>query len=94
MSSVDGLVIKQLRTFILRCYACFKTTSIMTKAFCPHCGHKTLKRVAVSVEPDGSQKIHINIKKPLTTRGKKVCFFLFTFPSSVRLYHCSIVFLH
>lgn len=71
VSSVDGRVIKQLRTFILRCYACFKTTSIMTKAFCPHCGHKTLKRVAVSVEPDGSQKIHINIKKPLTARGKK-----------------------
>lgn len=70
VSSVDGFVIKQLRTFILRCYACFKTTSIMTKAFCPHCGHKTLKRVAVSVEPDGSQKIHINLKKPLTTKGK------------------------
>ncbi|KAK3922387.1 RNA-binding protein NOB1 [Frankliniella fusca] len=71
VSSVDGLVIKQLRTFILRCYACFKTTSIMTKAFCPHCGHKTLKRVAVSVEPDGSQKIHINMKKPLTCKGKR-----------------------
>ncbi|KAJ1519900.1 hypothetical protein ONE63_004139 [Megalurothrips usitatus] len=71
VSSVDGRVIKQLRTFILRCYACFKTTSIMTKAFCPHCGHKTLKRVGVSVEPDGSQKIHINLKRPLTCRGKK-----------------------
>lgn len=46
----------------------------MTKVFCPHCGHKTLKRVAVSVEPDGSQKIHINLKKPLSTKGKKVCF--------------------
>lgn len=71
VSSVDGRVIKQLRTFILRCYGCFKTTSIMTKVFCPHCGHNTLKRVAVSVEPDGSQKIHINLKKPLTTKGKK-----------------------
>ncbi|XP_034230865.1 RNA-binding protein NOB1 [Thrips palmi] len=71
IASVDGRVIKQLRTFILRCYGCFKTTSIMTKVFCPHCGHSTLKRVAVSVEPDGSQKIHINFKKPLSTKGKK-----------------------
>lgn len=71
VSSIDGFVIKQLRTFILRCYGCFKTTSIMTKVFCPHCGHNTLKRVAVSVEPDGSQKIHINFKRPLSTKGKK-----------------------
>lgn len=70
--STEGKVIKQMRTWILRCYACFKTTSDSTKLFCPHCGHKTLKKVSVSLDDKGHQKIHINFKKPLTSRGKKV----------------------
>lgn len=69
--SLEGKLIRELRTYILRCYGCFKTTSIMTKVFCPNCGNKTLKRVGVSIEPDGTQRIHINFRKPLTSRGKK-----------------------
>lgn len=69
--TLDGRLIKQLRTFILRCYGCFKTTSVMTNVFCPNCGNKTLKKVAVSINPDGTQKIHINFRRPLTARGKK-----------------------
>ncbi|KAJ8888712.1 hypothetical protein PR048_008204 [Dryococelus australis] len=71
VASVDGRIIHHLRTFILRCYGCHKTTSIMTKLFCPNCGNKTLKKVAVSLNEDGTQHIHINAKKPLTARGKK-----------------------
>lgn len=75
VSSLEGKVIKQMRTFILRCYTCFKTTGVVTKMFCPSCGHKTLKKVAVSLDDDGNQIIHINYKKPLTSRGKKVYLF-------------------
>lgn len=57
--ALDGRVIKHLRTYILRCYACFKTTSIMTKVFCPNCGNKTLKRVAVSLDENGKQVVRI-----------------------------------
>jgi len=71
VAALDGRLIKQLRTFILRCYTCFGTTSIMTKLFCPKCGNKTLKRVAVSLDEDGKQQIHINGRRPLTSRGKK-----------------------
>ena len=46
-----------MRTYILRCYACFKTTSLMTKIFCPKCGNKTLKRVAVSLDENGQQVV-------------------------------------
>ncbi|KAF5281242.1 hypothetical protein FQA39_LY05128 [Lamprigera yunnana] len=70
VSALDGRIIKQLRTYILRCYTCFKTTST-TKIFCPKCGNKTLKRVAVTVDEEGNQQIHINARKPLTGRGKK-----------------------
>ena len=71
VAALDGRMIKQLRTFILRCYACFKTTSVMTKKFCPKCGHNTLKKVAVSLDEEGKLQIHINGKRPLTGRGKK-----------------------
>ena len=69
--SLDGRMIKQMRTFILRCYACFKTTSIMTKAFCPSCGNKTLKKVAVTLNEEGKQQIHINFRKPISKKGKR-----------------------
>ncbi|KAI4464489.1 rna-binding protein nob1 [Holotrichia oblita] len=71
VSALDGRIIKELKTYILRCYTCFKTTSIMTQKFCPKCGNATLKRVAVSVDSNGKQKIHINARRPLTARGKK-----------------------
>lgn len=57
VSALNGRIIKHLRTYILRCYACFKTTSIMTKVFCPNCGNKTLKRVAVSLDENGKQVV-------------------------------------
>ncbi|XP_043270864.1 RNA-binding protein NOB1 [Venturia canescens] len=71
VAALDGRVIKQMRTFIFRCYACFKTTSIMTKVFCPSCGLKTLKKVAVSLDDEGKQQIHINFRKPLSSKGKR-----------------------
>lgn len=71
VASLDGRIIKQLRTYILRCYTCFKTTSIMTKKFCPKCGNNTLKKVAASLDENGKLQIHINAKRPLTARGKK-----------------------
>ncbi|KOB66530.1 RNA-binding protein NOB1 [Operophtera brumata] len=71
VTSIDGRIIRQLRTFIFRCTTCFKTTSVMTKLFCPKCGHSTLKKVGVSIDEEGNQHIHINGRKPLTARGKK-----------------------
>ncbi|XP_043259737.1 RNA-binding protein NOB1 [Colletes gigas] len=71
VAALDGRVIKQMRTFIFRCYACFKTTSIMTKAFCPSCGNKTLKKVAVTLNEEGKQQIHINFRKSISKKGKR-----------------------
>lgn len=71
VTSIDGRIIRQLRTFIFRCTACFKTTSVMTKLFCPKCGNATLKKVAISIDDEGNQHIHINGKKPLSARGKR-----------------------
>ncbi|ALC48557.1 CG2972 [Drosophila busckii] len=70
LAALNGRIIKQLRTYILRCYTCYKTTSIMTKVFCPKCGNKTLKRVAVSLDENGKQVIHINTRRSLTAKYK------------------------
>uniref|UniRef100_A0A182VX29 RNA-binding protein NOB1 n=1 Tax=Anopheles minimus TaxID=112268 RepID=A0A182VX29_9DIPT len=70
VAALDGRIIKQVRTYILRCYACFKTTPDATKVFCPNCGNKTLKKVAVSLDSEGKQIIHINTRRPLTAKYK------------------------
>ncbi|XP_072202231.1 RNA-binding protein NOB1 [Excalfactoria chinensis] len=68
--AVNGMLIRQARSHILRCHGCFSTTSDMTKVFCPHCGNKTLKKVAVSVSEDGSLHMHFSRNpKVLNPRG-------------------------
>ncbi|XP_050523862.1 RNA-binding protein NOB1 [Daktulosphaira vitifoliae] len=69
--AIDGRVIKELRTYIRRCYGCFKLTTNMTRMFCPNCGNKTLKRVAVYLDENGKQCIYINEKRPINLKGKK-----------------------
>uniref|UniRef100_UPI00398EEB42 RNA-binding protein NOB1 isoform X2 n=1 Tax=Pristiophorus japonicus TaxID=55135 RepID=UPI00398EEB42 len=68
--SLNGMLIKQARNYILRCHACFKTTSNMNKTFCPSCGNKTLKKVAVTLNEDGSLRMHFSKNpKVLNPRG-------------------------
>jgi len=70
--AVDGMIIKSVRSYILRCYSCNTTTSDMNKKFCPKCGHDTLKRVSVQTQEDGTLKMFFS-KRPnvLNKRGKK-----------------------
>jgi len=71
MISAEGMLIRETKTWILRCYACFRTTPQLDKKFCPKCGNKTLKRVSVTLNEDGSQQIHISTRRPICTKGKK-----------------------
>lgn len=70
--SVDGMIIRTIRTYVLRCHACFFITKIMNKQFCPKCGNNTLKRVPMETQPDGKIKYFLS-KNPkiLNKRGKK-----------------------
>lgn len=69
--SVDGMQIRKMKTFILRCHACFKITSDMNKKFCPNCGNQTLKRVSVTINEDGTKSVNINFRKPINIRGTR-----------------------
>lgn len=70
--SVNGMLIKYTRSYILRCHACFKTTTNMNKSFCPNCGNNTLKKVAVSINEDGTMQMHFSRNpKVLNPKGKR-----------------------
>lgn len=73
LSVEKGLLIRQARQFVLRCIACFTITSNTSLLFCPSCGNlKTLKKVSVSVDENGQKRIHLNPKRPITTRDLKL----------------------
>ncbi|KAM6223444.1 RNA-binding protein NOB1 [Rhynchocyon petersi] len=68
--AVNGMLIQEARSYILRCHGCFKTTSDMNRVFCSHCGNKTLKKVSVTVSDDGTLHMHFSRNpKVLNPRG-------------------------
>jgi len=68
---INGMLIKTTKTWVLRCYACFRTTPFLEKKFCPKCGNQTLKRVSVTLNKDGTQRIHLSNRIQISARGKK-----------------------
>lgn len=63
--------IRHLRTYILRCHACFQQTKVMDKQFCPRCGKPTLTRVACSTQQNGEFKLHLKKNMQWNTRGDR-----------------------
>ncbi|KAI6182620.1 RING-type E3 ubiquitin transferase [Aphelenchoides bicaudatus] len=69
--SMDGLIIKTLKSYVLHCRSCRNVTTNMTKKFCPKCGNDSLNRVAASVDESGKLTLHIDWQKLNSTRGLK-----------------------
>ena len=69
--SSSMLRVRQLKSYILRCHACFEKTKDMTKQFCPRCGKPTLTRVACSTSANGEFKIHLKKNMQWNTRGDR-----------------------
>ncbi|XP_004625876.1 RNA-binding protein NOB1 [Octodon degus] len=68
--AVNGMQIREARSYILRCHGCFRTTSDVSRVFCAHCGNRTLKKVSVTVSIDGSMHMHFSRNpKVLNPRG-------------------------
>ncbi|KAH9822097.1 20S-pre-rRNA D-site endonuclease nob1 [Teratosphaeria destructans] len=63
--------VKHLKTFVLRCHACFQTTKDMSKQFCPKCGQPTLTRVSCSTDANGQFKLHLKKNMQWNTRGDR-----------------------
>lgn len=61
--------ISQVKTWVLRCHACFSITKDMTKQFCPRCGGPSLLRTSCSTDKDGNFKVHLKQNMQWNTRG-------------------------
>lgn len=61
--------IKQLKTWVLRCYGCFHWTRKMDKQFCPKCGQATLTRTSCSTDAAGNMRLHLKKNFQYNKRG-------------------------
>lgn len=75
VNPTNGRHITQVKSFMLRCHACFKLTPFpkdgSVKQFCPGCGGSTLMRCTVKISESG--QIHVFLKRNMqwSTRGNK-----------------------
>lgn len=63
--------VRNIKTYILRCHACFGQTKDMTKQFCPRCGKPTLTRVSCSTNQNGQFAIHLKKNMQWNHRGDR-----------------------
>ncbi|KAI4241393.1 MAG: hypothetical protein L6R40_004569 [Gallowayella cf. fulva] len=63
--------VRNIKTFILRCHACFGTTKDMSKQFCPRCGKPTLTRVSCSTNSKGEFRLHLKKNMQWNHRGDR-----------------------
>ena len=63
--------VRNIRTYILRCHACFAREKDMSKQFCSKCGKPTLTRVSCSTNSKGEFKIHLKKNMQWNHRGDR-----------------------
>eukprot|EP00752_Nemacystus_decipiens_P001421 g1401.t1 len=70
--SLDGMAVRRVKQWILRCAACFKTCTEMDRLFCPVCGNASLDRVSCSVNArTGATQVHLRKNHKVNLRGSK-----------------------
>jgi RNA-binding protein NOB1 len=63
--------VRNIKTYILRCHACFEQTKDLAKQFCPRCGKPTLTRVSCSTSQNGKFTIHLKKNMQWNHRGDR-----------------------
>ena len=72
--SIDGMLIKGLRQWVLRCGACFRIHFKMDLLFCSKCGSHLMQRIASSIdEKTGNFRLHLRKSYLPVTKGTKYC---------------------
>ncbi|OAV94652.1 hypothetical protein PTTG_05145 [Puccinia triticina 1-1 BBBD Race 1] len=68
---VGGKRIRDVKTWVLRCYGCFKLCKDPTRKFCPTCGGATLTRVSITYTPSSPTGyiLHLNPNFQYRNRG-------------------------
>ena len=60
-------------TFLKFFFFLIRTTTILSKQFCPSCGYKTLERIVEVINQFG-EKTYVGRRKPKSTKGLRVIF--------------------
>lgn len=73
---LEGTRIRQVKSWVLRCHACFKICKDSERKFCPQCGNPTLLRTSVtSTDPQmgisAGMQIHLKKNFQYKNRGTK-----------------------
>ncbi|KIP12744.1 hypothetical protein PHLGIDRAFT_61259 [Phlebiopsis gigantea 11061_1 CR5-6] len=74
---VEGKKIDRVKTWVLRCHACFKICKDSSRKFCPSCGNPTLLRASVTISsPNATSstpalQVHLKSNFQFKTRGTK-----------------------
>ncbi|KAE8224865.1 hypothetical protein CF319_g2314 [Tilletia indica] len=74
--SSDGFRITKVKSWVLRCHACFKICKDMERKFCPSCGNPTLLRTSVTTSAPGANKgdknggLQVHLKKNFQYRNR------------------------
>ncbi|KAF4620042.1 hypothetical protein D9613_005264 [Agrocybe pediades] len=74
---LEGKRIEKIKSWVLRCHACFKICKDHSKKFCPSCGNPTLLRASVTVAAPNAAKnapvmqVHLKPNFQYKTRGTK-----------------------
>jgi RNA-binding protein NOB1 len=76
--STSLMRIKNVRSVVLRCQACFLVCKEMNKQFCPRCGKPSLTRVSCSTTASGEFKLHLKKNFQYNSRGDR-----FSIPKAV-----------
>ncbi|ODV89760.1 hypothetical protein CANCADRAFT_4385 [Tortispora caseinolytica NRRL Y-17796] len=76
MNIGTGKLIRTIRSYRLRCHACFKlvppSNNTKNQKFCPSCGGATLTRVTVSTSAEtGELQVHLKANFQWSNRGNK-----------------------
>ncbi|RPB17052.1 hypothetical protein P167DRAFT_499779 [Morchella conica CCBAS932] len=61
--------IRTIKTWVLRCHACFKLCRDMSKQFCPTCGGATLLKTSCSTDSQGGFQVHLKRNMQWNNRG-------------------------
>jgi RNA-binding protein NOB1 len=76
--STSLMRIKNVRSVVLRCQACFLVCKEMNRQFCPRCGKPSLTRVSCSTTASGEFKLHLKKNFQYNSRGDR-----FSIPKAV-----------
>ncbi|KAL9933186.1 hypothetical protein V8E36_007904 [Tilletia maclaganii] len=74
--SSEGFRITKVKSWVLRCHACFKICKDMERKFCPSCGNPTLLRTSVTSSAPGTAKndkdggLQVHLKKNFQYRNR------------------------